>query len=235
MTSSWQHSADTLVSDLQRIFSGRLHSVVAYGPCVEGVADAPLTCLVLVESISVSDLEGCARLAPGWKRGQVTTPLILSREEFLQSLDAFPLEYGEIIRTHARVFGLDPFEGVSIAPEDARRACESQVKSHLVHLRAAFIQSGNRPQPVADLVVASAPGFVSLLRHVAQLTGSSATARADEALDGARAAGIAESVVRSLLSLHRGGAMPAADAARLFPDCLIAMEQLARFVDGWHA
>lgn len=227
--------AETFLSDLQRIFTARLRSVVVYGPCVDGVADAPLTCLALVESLNLSDLEGCARLASGWKRGHLTTPLILSQNEFIQSLDAFPLEYGEIIRTHARVFGLDPFEGIVISPEDARRACEAQVKSHLVHLRAAFIQSGNRPQPVADLVVVSALGFVSLLRHVAQLTGSTATATADAALDGARAAGIADGVVRDLLSLHRGGAMAHADAARLFPDYLTAIEQLSRFVDGWRA
>ena len=85
--------------------------------------------------------------------------------QFRRSLDAFPLEYGEIIRAHARVFGADPFDGMAIPREDLRRACETQVKSHLVHLREGYIEAGNRPQRVADLVTASAPAFAALLRH----------------------------------------------------------------------
>src|ERR1044071_4266112 len=127
---SWRHAAATLVSDLRRIFAGRLRSLVAYGPRVEGDGDAPLTCLALVDSCGVGDLEACARLAHQWERSGLAIPLILPDQEFRQSVDAFPLEYAEILRAHERVFGADPFEGVSIAREDLRRACETQVKSH---------------------------------------------------------------------------------------------------------
>ena len=149
MTSTWRAAAETLVSDLRHVFAGRLRSVVAYGPHIEGVDEAPLTCLALVESLSVSDLEACARVEPEWERRRLATPLMVPEDEFRRSLDAFPLEYGEIVRAHERVFGPDPFDGVEIRREDLRRACETQVKSHLVHLREGFIESGNRPQRVA--------------------------------------------------------------------------------------
>ena len=71
-------------------------------------------------------------------------------DEFRTSLDAFPLEYGEIIRAHQRVFGNDPFDGVAIAAADLRRACETQIKSHLVHLREGFIEAGGEPSDIAD-------------------------------------------------------------------------------------
>ena len=70
----------------------------------------------------------------------MATPLIVPADEFRRSLDAFPLEYGEIVRAHARVFGDDPFDGIPLAPEDLRRACETQVKGHLLHLREEFIE-----------------------------------------------------------------------------------------------
>lgn len=235
MTSSWHDLADTLVSDLQRIFAARLRSVVAYGPRADGIDEAPLTCLALVDNLGLSDLEGCARSAAHWERRHVATPLVLGVDEFRRSLDAFPLEYGEIIRAHALVYGTDPFDGLAIASDDLRRACETQVKSHLLHLRETFIESGNKPLRVADLVVASAPAFAALLRHVARLTGSAATSRGDSTADGARAAGIADSVARDLVSLERGAAMPSADASRLFPAYLEAVEQLAHFVDRWRA
>jgi hypothetical protein len=235
MSSSWRWAAATLVADLRRIFADRLHSVVAYGPRVEGAEEAPLTCLALVESFELVDLEACARKSRDWSRQGIDTPLILPQREFQRSLDAFPIEYGEIMRAHERVFGSDPFEGVSVPGEDLRRACETQIKSHLVHLREGFIEAGGRPKAIADLVSASAPAFGALLRNVARLAGSTATERMEAARDGARAARVPEGIVGDVLSLERPAAIPATDAARLFPDYLAAVEQLARDVDSWRA
>ena len=232
---AWRHAAETLVGDLRRVFAGRLRSVVAYGPRIEGDEEAPLTCLALVQSLGFADLEACAQLASGWERRDLATPLILPEEEFRRSLDAFPLEYGEIVRAHERVFGDDPFDGVPIAREDLRRACETQVKSHLLHLREEFMESGNRPAQVAALVAASAPAFAALLRNIARLNGSAAAGRTDATLEGARTAGVDEGVVRDVLALERPGNLPTTDAARLFPQYLHAVEQLARAVDTWRA
>jgi hypothetical protein len=232
---SWRHAAAALVNDLRRIFAARLQSLIAYGPRIEGENDAPLTCLALVNSFGVTDLDACARHAHHWERQGLAIPLILPIQEFRRSLDAFPLEYAEILRAHERVFGADPFEGISISHEDLRRACETQVKSHLVHLREAFMQSGGRPQAIADLVHASAPAFAALLRHVARLNGGSSSARADATREGARAAGVPDGLVAEILALDRPSTIPITDAARLFPQYLAAVEQLARTVDAWRA
>ncbi|MSO84185.1 MAG: hypothetical protein EXQ53_12975 [Acidobacteria bacterium] len=235
MASSWRHAADALVTDLRHIFAGRLRSLVAYGPRVEGEGDAPLTCLALVESLGISDLEACARMAHHWERRRLASPLVLPDQEFFRSLDAFPLEYGEILRAHESVFGPDPFAGAAISREDLRRACETQVKSHLVHLRQGFIEGGGRPQAIADLVSTSAPAFVALLRNVARLNGSASSHRADATREGARASGLPGGIVTDMLALERQSSMPTTDAARLFPEYLAAVEQLARTVDGWRA
>ena len=230
---SWRHTAAVLVADLQRIFADRLRSLVAYGPRIEGESDAPLTCLALVGSLAMGDLEACARMARQWRRQALAIPLLLPDQEFRRSLDAFPLEYTEILRAHERVFGADPFEGVSISQGDLRRACEAQVKSHLVHLREGFIEAGGRPQAISGLVSASAPAFGALLRHVARLSGSPSATRATATHEGARAAGLPEGVVTDMLAIERQSSIPTTDAARLFPQYLAAVEQLSRVVDGW--
>ncbi len=235
MTSSWPLTAASLVVDLQRVFGSRLRSVVAYGPQLDGDDDEPLTCLALVESLSVSDLEACAAMARQWKHRGLGIPLILPVQEFQRSLDAFPLEYGEIVRAHARVFGDDPFTDISISKEDLRRACETQVKSHLVHLREGFIESAGKPEEVADLVTTSAPAFAVLLRSVARLTGTTSNDRAESARAGATAARLPEDVVADVLALEHRSQLRAIDAARLFPAYLDAVEQLARAVDSWRA
>ena len=233
MTSTWRQAAAVLVADLRRIFADRLRSLVAYGPRIEGEGEAPLTCLALVGSLAMGDLEACARMARQWRRQALAVPLILPDQEFRRSLDAFPLEYTEILRAHEGVFGADPFEGASISQEDLRRACEAQVKSHLVHLREGFIETGARPQAISDLVNRSAPAFGGLLRHVARLKGSPSATRAGATREGARAAGLSEGVVTDILEIERQPSIPTTDAARLFPQYLAAVEQLARAVDGW--
>jgi hypothetical protein len=233
MTPAWQSAALRLVSDLRDIFRDRLRSVVAYGPPLEGHTDAPLTCLALVTELTMADLEACARKTAQWQRHQIATPLILPQAEFLRSLDAFPLEYGEIIRVHSRVFGDDPFAGVTINREDLRREVETQIKSHLVHLREGFIEAGGKPTAVANLVGASSAAFTSILRHVAWLNGRVDPDRAQATRDGARAVGVSDKLVADMLTLEQRSSVPTIDPARLMPEYLAAVEQLARAVDTW--
>ena len=233
MTPTWQSAAQGLVGDLRNVFGDRLRSVVAYGPHIDGHQATPLTCLALVTNHGVSDFEACARHTARWRRHRIAAPLVLSETEFHTSLDAFPLEYGEIIRTHQRVYGSDPFDRVTIAPADLRRACETQIKSHLVHLREGFLESGGEPAAVADLVEASAPAFTALLRHVAWLVGSPVRERLAATRVGARAAELPDGLVTDLIALEQKPGMRAGDLARLFPEYLQAVEQLARTVDSW--
>lgn len=227
--------ASVLVEDLRNVFGARLQSVVTYGPHLEGATDAAVTCLAIVSRLTVEDLQQCADRAEAWHRAHLATPLVVPADEFARSLDAFPLEYGEIIRAHERVYGDDPFQGAVIASADLRRACELQIRSHLLHLREGFIETGGRPTDVVSLVHASAPSFVALLRNVARLGGDLTRDRVEATRAGARAAGVPDELVTDLLNLERQPGVPATDAARLFPEYLTAVERLARAVDTWPA
>jgi len=235
MAHTWQPAADTLTRDLGGIFRGRLLSLVIYGGQVDGDATAPLQGLALVSSLTAADLEACAHLSADWTRAGIGTPLILPDGEFRASLDVFPLEYGEIVRAHTLVHGADPFTGVVISPTDLRLACEAQAKSHLLHLRQGYVQSGGKLPAVARLVAASAPAFAALLRNVGRLTGVQASDRMEATRQGARAAGLPEDTVSAVLALEHPSALPASDPARLFPAYLAAVERLAAVVDQWRA
>ena len=225
---------DRVVAALRTVFGDRLRSVVAYGPHLDEGHDGTFSCLALVASVTVADLEACAARSHGWQREGIATPLLLPEEEFRRSLDAFPLEHAEMLRAHELLFGNNPFDGVTIERADVRRACEAQIKSHLVHLREGFIEAGGTPRAIAELVTASAPAFGALLRNIARLNGSSASDRAAATRDGARAARLQEGVVTDILALERPSALKATDAARVFPEYLAAVEQLARYVDAWN-
>jgi hypothetical protein len=180
----------------------------------------------------MDDLMALAAVAPSWHAKSVATPLILPRVEFAQSLDAFPLEYGEIIDTHVVLFGHDPFAGVGIAPQDLRRALESRTASHLLHLRENFVELGGRPAAVESLVRESAPAFQAILKRMAHLDGArpeTATALAHWAT--ART-GLDPRIVSDVLAVATEPA-PGVDAVRLFPDYLATVEALLHVIDRW--
>jgi hypothetical protein len=234
MASTWQAATGYLVADLRTVFSERLRSVCVYGPHAEGAGTTgPITCLALVSTLTSLDLDACGRAVHSWHRHGLATPLILPEQEFARSLDAFPLEYAEMQRAHAHVYGSDPFLTMSIATEDLRRACETQVKSLLLHLREEYMEASGRPIAVAELVQVSAPGFAALLRNVARLHGVTAADRGDATRSGARRAGLDDRIVSDVLAIDQPAGLPSTDSARLFPEYLAAVEQLARFVDGW--
>ena len=136
------------LQDLQHIFGDRLHAVVGYG--VPGAG--PASCLALVRSITAADLDECASRVTSWHRAGCATPLLLTKDEFSGSLDAFPIEYGEILETHSILYGVNPFTGLTIRTEDLRRECETLVKSHLLHLRENYVECRGRQSDVGALV-----------------------------------------------------------------------------------
>ena len=233
MSSSWRDAAAALADDLKTVFGPRLRSVVAYGAHLDGDSAGPITALALVSDLTIEDLDACASHTGRWGRLGLATPLLLPENEFHRSLDVFPLEYGEIVRAHADVYGGDPFTNVVIDPGDLRRACELQIKSHLVHLREGYLEAAGGLRAVSTLVLASAPAFAALLRNVARLHGVSSTERMETTRRGAGVAGVPADVVDAVLALEHRPTAGAVDAARLFPRYLAAVEKLAGTVDRW--
>jgi hypothetical protein len=233
---------ESLVSDLREAFAERLLSVVAYGPGLRSPrpsAPGPAVLantLALVERLHHADLDRLAERTRTWRARGLAVPLLLSRDEFARSLDAFPLEYGDIIARHVVLAGPDPFEGLVVSPTDVRRALERQAKSHLIQLREGFLETGGRPADVVDLIVASAVPFASLLETTTRLAGIGGDeidgperlARATE-----RLAGLPFGPVRDVLSLVDDPVLANDEARRLWPAYLDAVEALVGWADGW--
>ncbi len=219
---------DAAVADLQRIFGARLEAVVAYG----GQPTDWSRTLALVSSLDMDDLIAMAAAAPSWHAAGVATPLVLPRVEFAQSLDAFPVEYGEIIDTHTVLIGQDPFVHVRIAPGDLRRALETRTASHLLHLRENYVEIGGSRAAVDALVRDSAPAFLAILRQFAQLDGTRPDTVHALAAWSASRAGLDARVVSDVLAVATE-TTPSVDAVRLFPEYLYTVEALLHTIDRW--
>lgn len=225
--------ADRLAGDLRSVFAERLRALVLYGTHASreahGKGEEPVETMALVERLDLADLDACARLHGSWQRGGLATPLVLSVADFERSLDAFPLELGAIMTRHEVIVGSDPFVGLAVRADDFRRACEVQARSHVLHLREGFIEAGGDPAAIARLVARSAGALRALLANIAALDGQTADDIGALAHGAARLTGAPAGILGEVLALATG--TPAADAARLFPAYLAAMEQLVGAID----
>src|ERR1051326_3250712 len=165
-TRAQQRAADALAQDLDHVFSPRLRSLVLYHGHQR---DGSVHSCALVDDLAFRDLAACLPYAEAWHRRGVAVPLLLSEDEFHRTIDVFPLEYAGILADYAVVRGIDPFTDVRIDAEDVRRACEAQAKSHLIHLREAFLESHAETTRIGRLIVASAAPLRTLLTNIARL------------------------------------------------------------------
>jgi hypothetical protein len=222
-----------LASDLRGIFGNRLYSVCAYGHADS--QDDEVQSIVLVDRLTFDDLAACLPLSRKWDRAGLAVPLILERDEFARTLDVFPLEYGEIIADHEHVYGEDPFEGLEVAAEDLRRGCEFHAKSHLIHLREAFLETSGDPRDVSRLISASAPGYRRLLSNVVALASreTATTDAHDLAAVAETLVGVPAATTNEILAARSGAPSTIADPTALLARYIGAVERLWEFVDAW--
>ncbi|BCS34344.1 hypothetical protein TBR22_A35740 [Luteitalea sp. TBR-22] len=230
-------AAASLADDLAAIFGSRLRAVLVYGTHARPhprEVKAPVQTLALVERLDYADLAAGADRSAAWHSRGLDMPLLMPAREFARSLDAFPLEYGDIIAHHILVAGADPFTGMAVAEEDMRRACEVKVRSHAIHLREGFLLAGQRPRAIAELILASATPFASLMQTFAHVTGAPRQLPPDAlAAHLGRAAGLDTTLVARLLRLEEDHALDPSEAVQLYPPYLDVVEHLIAAIDAW--
>lgn len=225
LSSAGRSAVERLADDLARVFGTRLQVLVAYRPDGGKSGDQAVHTLALVDHVAMNDLAALVTFVPAWHKAKLATPLLLGRDEFERTLDVFPIEYESILSDHIVIRGTWP-GALQVGAADLRRACERQVKGHLIHLRGGFLETHGRPSAVAALIRASVAPFRSALRQAAKLEG--APAATDDDLAGfARSIDVDATTVRDVLA----SAEPVADATTLLARYIDATVQLWRAVD----
>ncbi len=223
VAASMQRAFTRLAADTQRVFGTRFVALVAY--------DATAS-LAFASEVHADDLDALSALVEQWHRDGLAPPLVMTPDEFRRSLDAFPLEYQAILDRHVVVAGTPPFDGIFIEPDDLRRACETQARSHLIHLRQGWIQHAAHEDALAELLVRSAGPFRALLSSLARLHGRAHQSDGDLTSFAEAAIGVPAALVRAVLELDAHGERGLETLPRL-EEYLRAAERLWTFIDTW--
>lgn len=221
-----------LLHALQEIFAGRLRALVSYGAS-SGLSNVPTPTLVVVDTLTPTDLRACATRVAGWHERGLATPLLLPVDELRRSLDAFPMEFSVILTDHEVVFGNDPFEGLIVEREALRRACEVQVRSHLLHLREGYLETTGRSDAIADVIRRSTHALAALVKSVALLERQDPIDPAGAAAWVDKAIGLPRPGLVDVIGWIGRTDVPGDEARELWPRYLEAMTRLADYIDRW--
>jgi hypothetical protein len=243
-----QPAVERLERELRDIFGNRLLSLVVYGERIRTARthsdkgqhggqhtdqeSQSIRTLAIVETLNRDDLRACAGRVKGWHDRGLATPLVLAGHEFERSLDAFPLEFGAILADHLVIAGANPFDQLTVDAADLRRAVEVQARSHLLHLREGYLETGGRGDALAVLIVRSAPALAGLILSLARLEGRATHDPLVAARHGDALLGV-DGVLTKIVELTGVREIPAPEADRLFPPYLDALQRLVQYVDAW--
>jgi len=154
---------------------GRLVALLLYGSAARsgpGAARASINTLLICDGVDARLFAALAPLVAAWERGGHPPPIVFSETEWRASADAFAIEYEDIRATHRLVTGRDPWPGVSVRREDVQRQLEHELVGKLVRLRQGYIGALDDGRRLTQLVAASTPGFLTMLRTTLRLAGT---------------------------------------------------------------
>jgi predicted nucleotidyltransferase len=135
---------NTFLEMLKTIFGKNLVMASIYGSSVsgnfvEGVSDVNI--LILLDKPDAGQLETFGRDVYRTMRRYKITPLILSKTEFMNSADVFPMEYLDIMDRKKILFGEDITEQLSLSLKNLRHQLEDRLRGAVASLRQAVVAS----------------------------------------------------------------------------------------------
>src|SRR5262245_20410852 len=152
----------------------KLLSVVLYGSAARGdyqEKTSDWNFILVLEDLKPETLESLSALIRPWVAKGQPTPRLFTPELIAHSADVFPIEMLDLQTSRIVLAGRDPFAGLSIGRDNLRLQCERELRTKLMRLREAYIESHDRPAELERLLTTSYTTFVALFRGCLSLMG----------------------------------------------------------------
>lgn len=158
---------DQLAQQLATALPAGLRSVVLYGSAaagdfVPGMSNYNL--LIVVEPLSVAELDALAGPVAEWIRAGNPHPLVFTPSQLIDSRDAFPIELLDIRQSRRVLWGADLLADLPVKPGDLRLQVERELTGKLLKLRARYLAVAGQEDAVGRLMLQSLSTFLVLFR-----------------------------------------------------------------------
>jgi hypothetical protein len=227
---------DEFVSRFRAAAGANLESIILYGSAASGEFQPKFSNLNLFCVLGVCSLGALQALAPAakwWDRQRQPPPLLMTRKELERSIDVFPIEMMDMVQHYRVLFGADVLQGVQIPRNLHRIQVEYELREKLILLRQQLLLVSGKKSRSWDVLLRSAPSFLTLFRHSLIALGQTPPAqKRDAVLALARQAAFDPSAIIRVLDVreHKIDRRDV-DLEEVCAGYLIVVEQVADFVD----
>ncbi|MDW8141623.1 MAG: hypothetical protein RMJ90_05010 [Candidatus Bipolaricaulota bacterium] len=169
-----EQTIEKFTREIQTLYGDDLISLILYGSAAgtDFVPDrSDLNFLVVLQRVTPEALRKALPLVRDWHRQRIATPLFVDPEFLKSSLDVFPMEFLDMQAQHRLLAGRDILLDLKVSPKNLRLQCEEELKGKLLHLRRAYLETGNRAAALEELMISSAKSFLVITRHLLRLKG----------------------------------------------------------------
>lgn len=156
---------------LRKTYKEDLLSVALYGSAasMEFIpAYSNLNILVLLKSTSLSELKKATSVVNKFKN---LTPLFLTEEYILSSMDIFPIEFLDMQENYILLYGKDLLKNIRVNLKNLRFQCEHELKAKLLSLKQLYLGLNDRPAALKEPLIRSFTSILHILRNVLRLKG----------------------------------------------------------------
>ncbi len=215
----------------------KIHSITITGSALTDDFDPVKSDVNSVFVLHAMDLEFLELLAPLGKtygKKRIASPLIMTPEYIMNSLDVFPMEFLNIKLLHKTTFGEDLFQTLEIDRSDLRLQCERELKVRLIGLRQGYLSSSGDARILKDLFVGTVTGYIPLFRSIISILGKEPPLTNEDVLTVLEEiTGVKTQVFKTVLEQKKQKAkMMIKQLNTIFEDYYAAIEKLGDITDG---
>ena len=212
-------------------------SIILYGSAtgedyIPGRSDINL--LIVVKDIDFGHLRAIIPIVLKGIKRRIPPPLIVHPSYIERSVDVFPIEFLEIRDTRVVIYGEDLLANVEPTREQLRLECEEKIKGQLLTIRSAYIEHGNSPKTLRNLLIRSFAAIIPVLRQLLRLKGVQPPMSRDALINNVveQFNLIDAATFKRLLQLRQGVSFTSTELINLFESYHRELEKLADIADS---
>jgi hypothetical protein len=229
---------EELVSQLRAAYGAPLRAIVLYGSAARGdhiAKRSDYNVLVVVDQLEAAALAAASAASRAWTEAGNPAPLTLTLSEWRGSADIFPMEYADILERHRVLYGVAPFDGISVDRKDLRLQLEQEAMGKLIKLRQGVLASGNDRGRQLELLAASVSSIMIVFRATVRLHGDVAPTNNIALAEhvGRLASFDAEPFARVVRHVRGEAKLSAGDAESVLAGYLRGMDRLVAYLDSY--
>ncbi len=155
------------VGQIEQQWHQDMDGLLLYGSAARGdfiAGRSNINILLIVQNVSVDQLQRVAQLHKEWGKHQIVAPLLMAKGDLERVPQLFPLEYLQMIQHYVVLAGQDPFGEVDLDKAKLGWQCEQELMANLLRVRQRFIEGEGRNEAIQALLILSITTVLSCLR-----------------------------------------------------------------------